>query len=87
VGVIFFGYGTGRGFFDLCGDDDGGPVVVGSADEDDVFAETPEIAYVEIAGDVRPEVPKMAKTVCIGQTARNDSGLISHVVLFGVDEY
>jgi len=87
VGVIFIGYGTGRGFFGLCGDDDWGPVVVGSADEDDVIAETPEIAYVEIAGDVRPEVPEMAKTVCIGQTTRNDSGLIGHGVLFGVDEY
>ena len=85
--MIFFGYGTGRGFFSLGSDDDGGPVVVGSADEDDVVAETPKIAHVEIAGDVRPEVPEVAKTVCIGQTARSDSGLIGHGVLFGADGY
>lgn len=87
VGVIFFTDGTRCCVFCFGSDNDRRSMVIGSADEDNVIAETSEIAHIKVAWYVSTEVPEMAKTVCVGQTTRNDSGLIVHEILFGVEWY
>ena len=78
VCVIVFGDGTRGGVLGFGGDDDGGSVVVGAADEDDVVAKPPQVADIEVAGDVGPQVAKVAQTVGIGKTTGDDCRLIGH---------
>ena len=87
VSMIILGDGTRSCMLSFCCDNDRSSVIVGTADKHDVIAKPAQVADIEVAGNVGPQVAKMAQTIGIGKTTGDDCRLIGHSgYYFGMDE-
>jgi hypothetical protein len=80
--VVAFRERSGRDPRIFSGDDNRRPMVIRTADEDDLFACPPHIADIRIGRDVCPQVPEMAGAVGVRQPAGNQQRRFFHEYFF-----
>lgn len=83
--MIAFRHLPGGDLLLLCADDNGGAMVVRTADEYHPLPGPPQVPDIEVCGNIGSQVPDMTGAIGIRQAAGHQYGLLTHHYTFDGD--